>query len=50
LVGALIAYSGIIALGYSPAGRVVALVIYVIVCACIYYLVVVSRYPWEKPH
>jgi MFS family permease len=49
LVGQLVAYSGLFAIGYSAAGAVVGLIIDAIIYFCIYYLVVISRFPGEQP-
>jgi hypothetical protein len=47
LIGQLIAYSGFLA--YSAGGAIVGLIIDAIIYFCIYYLVVISRFPGEQP-
>lgn len=47
LVGEIIAYSGYI--GYGASGAIFSLIFDAIIYGCIYYLVVISRFPGEAP-
>jgi hypothetical protein len=49
LIGVLIAYSGVYAFGYTPAGDIVGFIIWVVIYFILYYLVVISRFPGESP-
>ncbi len=48
LVGEIIAYSGYTYL-YSSGGAIVGLIVDIIIYGCIYYLVVISRFPSQPP-
>ncbi|MBV9099859.1 MAG: hypothetical protein JOZ46_09085 [Candidatus Dormibacteraeota bacterium] len=49
LIGNIVAYSGIYALGYSAAGAIVGFIFALIIYGILYYLVVISRFPGEAP-
>jgi hypothetical protein len=48
LIGNIIAYAGLLGYGFG-AGAIVGFIVDVIIYFCIYYLVIISRYPGEPP-
>ena len=48
LIGNIVAYSGLIGYGFG-AGALVGFIVDVIIYFCIYYLVIISRFPGETP-
>ena len=49
LIGVIIAYSGIYAFGFTPAGDIVGFIFWAIVYFILYYMVVISRFPGDSP-